>query len=131
MEQNHESPVGAYGNLCATHFDYHCPHHGLKCFDIVPPSPQVRRVASDGDSGKIPDPILLPGTEIDRVFAANSVVQIHTFLVTLIRQFDFSLLGNRQEIKRMRSSGILSPVVAGEEHQGPQMPLKVTVLRNE
>ena len=97
----------------------------------MPPSPEVQRIASGGDLGKFLDPILLPGVEIDRAIAANSVIQIHTFLVTLIRQFDFSLLGNRQEIKRMRSSGILSPVVAGEEHQGPQMPLEVTAVRNE
>ena len=56
---------------------------------------------------------------------------MHAFLVTLIRQFDFSLLGNGREVKRMQRLGVLLPVVVGEEHKGPQMPLKVTTLRNE
>ena len=67
---------------------------------------------------------------IDRSFAANSVIELHTFLVTLLRQFDFSIPDNGQEIKKMRPLGMM-PVVVGEEHKGPQMPLKVTVLGNE
>jgi len=59
-----------------------------------------------------------------------AVVEIHTFLVTLIRQFDFSLPDNGQEIKALRSGGIL-PAVVGEEDKGPQLPLKITALRNE
>ena len=54
---------------------------------------------------------------------------MHTFLVTLIKQFDFSLPENGQEIWMMRP-GTLIPVVVGEEHKGPQAPLKVTALRN-
>lgn len=55
---------------------------------------------------------------------------MHTFLVTLIRQFDFSLPNNGQEMRKMRTLGII-PVVAGEEHKGPQMPLRVSILENE
>jgi hypothetical protein len=55
---------------------------------------------------------------------------MHTFLVTLIRQFDFSLPDNGQEPKWMKSE-IITPVVVGEEDKGPQLPLKVTTLRNE
>ena len=55
---------------------------------------------------------------------------MHAFLVTLVRQFDFSLPENGQEIKKMRV-GLVTPVVAGEEHKGPQIPLKVTILGNE
>ena len=55
---------------------------------------------------------------------------MHTFLVTLVRHFDFSPPDNGQEIKKMRTVGI-TPVVVGEEHKGPQMPLKVAILGNE
>lgn len=63
-------------------------------------------------------------------FALDSVIEIHTFLVTLVRQFDFSLPDNGQEVKSVRP-GALLPAVVGEEHKGPQMPLKVTALRDE
>ena len=67
---------------------------------------------------------------INLSFAANSVIELHTFLVTLVRQFDFSLPDTRQEIKKMRSV-VTTPIVVGEEHKGPQMPLKVAILGNE
>jgi len=54
---------------------------------------------------------------------------MHTFLVTLIRQFDFSLPDDGQEIRRFRQMGVF-PMVVGEEDKGPQLPLKVTALRN-
>ena len=60
----------------------------------------------------------------------RSVIELHTFLVTLVKQFDFSLPENGQEVKKVRP-GIMTPVVVGEEHKGPQMPLKVAILRNE
>jgi len=59
-----------------------------------------------------------------------AVVEMHTFLVTLIRQFDFSLPENGQKIKKTRRGGVF-PVIVGEEDKGPQLPLKVTILRNE
>ena len=55
---------------------------------------------------------------------------MHTFLVTLVRQFDFSLPNNGQEIRRLRRESIVV-VVAGEEHKGQQLPLMVAALRNE
>jgi len=55
---------------------------------------------------------------------------MHTFLVTLVRHFDFSLPDNGQEVKTTRQL-FINPVVVGEEHKGPQMPLKVTALGNE
>ena len=67
---------------------------------------------------------------IDPLFATNSVIQLHTFLVTLVRQFDFSLADNGQEVKKV-APGVMMPIVVGEEHKGPQMPLKVTILGNE
>jgi hypothetical protein len=60
----------------------------------------------------------------------NRVIEMHTFLVTLVRQFDFSLPDDGQEIKLMRTMSIM-PAVVGEEHKGPQMPLKITIVGNE
>jgi len=59
-----------------------------------------------------------------------AVVKLHTFLVTLVRQFDFSLPDNGQQVRKL-GSGMIVPVVIGEEHRGPQLPLKVTILGNE
>lgn len=56
-----------------------------------------------------------------------ALIEMHSFLVALIRQFDFSLPENRPEIKLLRPATI-SPVVVGEEDKGQQMPLIVTVL---
>ena len=57
---------------------------------------------------------------------------MHAFLVTLVRQFDFSLPDDGPEVKSIPLAlGIMTPVVVGEEHKGPQMLLKVTVLGNE
>jgi len=67
---------------------------------------------------------------IDRLLSVNRVAEMHAFLVTLIRQFEFSLPDTGQEIKTLKS-GFILPVVAGEEHKGPQLPLKVTALMNE
>ena len=63
-------------------------------------------------------------------FPANSVIEMHTFLVTLIRQFEFSLPEDGREIKKLRRT-LVFLAVAGEEHKGPQLPLKVTPLGNE
>jgi len=94
----------------------------------------VPGVVLDGDSHKPSDFALRPtGIEqklTDCSFPANSVIEMHTFLVTLIRQFDFSLPEDGREIKKMRR-GVVFPAVVGEEHKGPQLPLKVTSLRNE
>jgi len=59
-----------------------------------------------------------------------AVIEMHTVLVTLVRQFDFFLPENGQEIKTMRV-GLITPVVAGEEQKGPQMSLKVAFLGAE
>jgi len=87
-----------------------------------------------GDSRKPPDFTLRSnGSEsklIVHLVPVDSVIEMHTFLVTLIRQFDFSLPGNGQEIKKLRQ-GMAILAVVGEEHKGPQLPLKVTPLRNE
>ena len=61
-----------------------------------------------------------------------SVIEMHAFLATLIRQFDFSLPDGGQRMQGIGTRpGILTPIVVGEEHKGPQMPIKVTALVNE
>ena len=68
---------------------------------------------------------------IDRFFLVLiSLIEIHTLVVTLVRQFDFSLPEDGRKIWKMRPM-LLTPVVVGEEDKGPQMPLKVTALKNE
>ena len=67
---------------------------------------------------------------IDWLFSSGRVVEMHTFLVTLLQQFDFALPDNGQEVMPIRQ-GAMTPVVVGEEYKGPQMPLKVTVLGNK
>jgi hypothetical protein len=59
-----------------------------------------------------------------------NVVEMYTFFVTLIRQLDFSLPDNGQEVRVVRL-GLIGPVVVGEEYKGQQIPLKVTVLGSE
>jgi len=59
-----------------------------------------------------------------------AVFEMHAFLITLVRHFDYSLPENGQEMLLVRSETI-TPLVAGEEHKGPQMPIKVTVIGNE
>jgi len=58
-----------------------------------------------------------------------AVTEMHTFLVTLVRKFEFSIPDNGQEIRKLRRI-VAYPVVAGEEHKGPQMPLKITALED-
>ena len=48
----------------------------------------------------------------------------------LVRHFDFSIPENAKEVKRIRT-GMITPVVIGEEDKGPQLPLKITALRDE
>jgi hypothetical protein len=67
---------------------------------------------------------------INYSLATDSVIEMHAFLVTLVRQFDFFLPENGQEIKTIRV-GMITPLVVGEEQKGPQIPLKVAFLGNE
>ena len=67
----------------------------------------------------------------DRLLVScNSVIEMHTFLVALVRNFDFHLPENGQEIMRLRTP-TAPPVVVGEEDKGAQLPLKITALKNE
>ena len=59
----------------------------------------------------------------------RSIIEMHAFVVTLIKQFDFSPPDNGQEVRTIQP-GLLFPIVAREEQKGPQLPLKVAALRN-
>jgi len=56
-----------------------------------------------------------------------SVAEMQAFLVTLIREFNFSIPEGRN-IRTLRS-GVLVPMVIGEEDKGPQLPLTITPVR--
>lgn len=58
----------------------------------------------------------------------NSLVETQAFLVTLIREFSFSIPEGRKV--RTARPGILVPMVVGEEDKGPQLPLIVTPVRD-
>ena len=58
----------------------------------------------------------------------QSVAEIRAFLVTLIREFDFSIPEGRNIQTTQR--GVLVPMVIGEEDEGPQLPLTITPIRD-
>ena len=58
----------------------------------------------------------------------RSVTETQAFLVTLIREFGFSIPEGRNI--RTARPGILVPIVIGEEDKGPQLPLKITPVRD-
>ena len=58
----------------------------------------------------------------------RSLAEIQTFLVTLVREFDFSIPEGRNI--RTARPGLLVPTVIGEEDKGPQLPLKITPVRD-
>ena len=57
----------------------------------------------------------------------GSVAEIRAFLMTLIREFSFSIPEGRK-IRTVRTM-MLVPTVVGEEDKGPQLPLTVTAIR--
>jgi hypothetical protein len=57
------------------------------------------------------------------------VTEMHMFLVTLVRQFEFALPDDGPKIRRRRPILVI-PLVEGEEHKGVQLPLKITPLGN-
>jgi len=53
---------------------------------------------------------------------------MQAFLVTLVRKFDISHADHQPQIRRARS-GMMLPLVLGEEYKGAQLPLKITAIR--
>jgi hypothetical protein len=78
------------------------------------------------------DRLFIPRRNADvlRLGTSYRITEMHTFLVTLIRQFEFALPDDSPKVKRQRS-GLVVPVVEGEEHKGVQLSLKLTPLGNE
>ena len=60
---------------------------------------------------------------------ADSVVEVQAFLVTLVRKFDIFPADHHPQI-RVAKFGHMVPLVIGEESEGPQLPLKITAIRN-
>jgi len=60
-----------------------------------------------------------------------SVTEIHSFLVTLVRQFEFALPDNAPKVRTFNRTGLVNPVVEGEEHKGFRLPLQVTPIKNK
>jgi hypothetical protein len=52
---------------------------------------------------------------------------MQAFLITLLSNFEFSIPDGGKDIRRDRS-GVMTPMVVGEEDRGAQLPLKVTLL---
>ena len=59
----------------------------------------------------------------------DSIVEMQAFLVTLVRKFDISQADHHPQIRRI-NTGAFAPLVLGEEYKGPQLPLKITAIRN-
>jgi len=59
----------------------------------------------------------------------DSVIEMQAFLVTLVRKFDVSPADHQPQIRRAKS-GLMVPLVLGEEYKGTQLPLKITAIRN-
>jgi len=57
----------------------------------------------------------------------GSVIEIQAFLVALVQKFDISLADHCPQIRSVKS-GLMIPVVLGEEHKGTQLPLKITAV---
>ena len=55
---------------------------------------------------------------------------MHMFLVTLVRQFEFALPAGAPQVRRWRS-GLVIPIVEGQEHEGVQLPLTVTPVKSK
>ena len=61
----------------------------------------------------------------------SRVFEMHMFLVTLIRQFEFALPVGAPQVRRWRFLGLVIPVVEGQVHRGVQLPLKVTPVKSK
>ena len=57
MDEQPESPVGVYSNLCVTYSNVHQLQRGLRPSDTVLPLPEGPGVALGGDSRMSPAPL--------------------------------------------------------------------------
>ena len=71
---------------------------------------------------------IFPTTKIMNAYAIRpSVAETRAFLVTLVREFVFSIPEGRN-IRSVRS-GFPLPMVIGEEDKGPQLPLVIAPVK--
>ena len=56
-----------------------------------------------------------------------SLIEMQAFMARLVREFQFSEVEDKH-IKILRPA-LIVPVVVGEENKGPQLPLKVSMVR--
>ena len=91
------------------------------------PSPEVLGLASDGDSRSC---FLAHSSTSQISIPFSSVFEMHMFLATLIRQFEFALPDGAPQIRRW-SPGFVITVVEGQEHEGEQLPLKVAPVKTK
>jgi hypothetical protein len=56
-----------------------------------------------------------------------SVVEIQTFLISLLANFEFSIPEGAKKI-RMDRSAVMAPMLEGEREHGSQLPLNVTIV---
>ena len=89
------------------------------------PSPLEEEAVSAGDLRKS---AIVSTTQVMNTHPIHrSVAEIRAFLVTLVREFSFSI----PEGKNTRTSRrMLVPMVIGEEDKGPQLPLTITPVRD-
>ena len=123
-----ETPLGMYGNLCV--FLPSEPNRGRIRSDPASmqglPSLREEEAASAGGLRKS---AMVSTIQIMNAHPIHqSVTEIRAFLVTLIREFSFSIPEGRN-IRTARPA-ILVPTVIGEEDKGPQLPLTITPVRD-
>ena len=92
-----------------------------------PPSREVPGLVSGGDLRSY---FLTRPSTLQVSINFSSLLEIHMFLVTLVRQFEFSLPDGAPQVRRWRP-GFVIPVVEGKEHEGVQLPLKVTPVKTK
>jgi len=56
-----------------------------------------------------------------------TVLETQAFLIDLLSNFEFSIPEGAKDIRRDRS-GVMTPMIVGEEDRGAQLPLKVSLL---
>ena len=121
-----ETPLGVYGNLCVF-----CLLNRTRSDPLLASStlglsslPEEEAVSAGGlrKSTKLSTIQITDAHPIHR-----SLMEMQTFLVTLIREFSFSIPEGRNI--RTARPGFLVPIVIGEEDRGPQLPLTITPVR--
>lgn len=68
-----------------------------------------------------------PSTELRKTdFHPPSILELQTLLAELVSNFEFSMNERSEKVRRLPCA-VMVPVVSGEEAEGAQMPLKVSL----